>query len=35
MDIAGMKKGEIMLIPSPAIVDAFIRRNFPAARAWM
>jgi len=26
MDIAGMKKGEVMLIPSPKIVDAFIRR---------
>jgi hypothetical protein len=25
MDIAGMKKGEIMLVPSPRIVDAFIR----------
>lgn len=24
-DIAGMKKGEIMLIPSPKIIDAFIR----------
>ena len=25
MDIAGMKKGEIMLVPSPRIVDDFIR----------
>jgi len=25
LDIAGMKKGEIMLIPSPKIIDAFIR----------
>ena len=25
IDIAGMKKGEIMLVPSPRIVDAFIR----------
>ncbi len=24
-DMAGMKKGEIMLIPSPKIIDAFIR----------
>jgi hypothetical protein len=26
MDIAGMKKGEIMLIPTPKIIDAFIAR---------
>lgn len=26
IDIAGMKKGEIMLIPSPQIIDAFIRK---------
>lgn len=32
MDIAGMKKGEIMLIPSPAIVDAFIR-EIPAGKS--
>lgn len=25
MDIAGMKKGEIMLVPTAALVDAFIR----------
>lgn len=25
IDIAGMKAGQIMLVPSPAIVDAFIR----------
>lgn len=25
MDFAGMKKGEIMLVPSPRIVDSFIR----------
>jgi hypothetical protein len=25
VDISGMKKGEIMLIPSPKIVDAYIR----------
>ena len=32
MDIAGMKKGEIMLIPSPSIVDAFIRK-IPAGKS--
>ena len=32
MDIAGMKKGEIMLIPTPSIVDAFIRR-IPAGKS--
>jgi hypothetical protein len=26
MDIAGMKKGEIMLIPTPKTIDAFIAR---------
>src|SRR5215510_13110182 len=26
MDIAGMKKGEIMLIPTPKIIDAFIAK---------
>lgn len=26
IDIAGMKAGQIMLVPSPAIVDAFIRQ---------
>ncbi|HKU99996.1 MAG TPA: hypothetical protein VJR58_32170 [Vineibacter sp.] len=26
LDIAGMKKGEIMLIPSPRIIDDFIRK---------
>jgi hypothetical protein len=26
MDIAGMKAGEIMLVPTPKIVDAFIRK---------
>ena len=26
IDIAGMKKGEIMLIPTPKIIDAFIAR---------
>jgi hypothetical protein len=26
VNIAGMKKGQIMLVPSPRIVDAFIRR---------
>ena len=26
LDIAGMKKGEIMLIPSPRIIDAFVRK---------
>lgn len=26
IDIAGMKKGEIMLIPSPQIIDALIRK---------
>jgi hypothetical protein len=26
VDIAGMKKGEIMLIPTPKIIDAFIAR---------
>lgn len=31
-DIAGMKKGEIMLIPTPKIVDAFIAR-IPAGQA--
>ena len=25
IDIAGMKKGEVMLLPSPRIIDAFIR----------
>jgi hypothetical protein len=25
IDIAGMKKGEIMLVPSPRLIDAFIR----------
>jgi hypothetical protein len=25
IDIAGMKKGEIMLVPTPHIIDAFIR----------
>jgi hypothetical protein len=32
MDIAGMKKGEIMLIPSPSIIDAFIRK-IPAGKS--
>lgn len=32
MDIAGMKRGEIMLIPSPSIVDAFIRK-IPAGKS--
>ena len=26
MDIAGIKAGQIMLVPSPRIVDVFIRR---------
>lgn len=26
MDIAGMKKGEIMLVPTPQIIDAFIAK---------
>ncbi|WP_034472415.1 hypothetical protein [Afipia sp. P52-10] len=26
VDIAGMKKGEIMLVPTPKIIDAFIAR---------
>ena len=26
MDIAGMKKGEIMLVPTPKIIDAFIAK---------
>jgi len=29
MDIAGMKAGEIMLVPSPAIVAAFIKKIPP------
>lgn len=40
IDIAGMKKGEIMLVPTAAIVDAFIRTipkgqsmDVPALRA--
>lgn len=32
MDIAGMKKGEIMLIPSPKIVDNFIK-TIPAGKS--
>lgn len=32
MDIAGMKKGEIMLIPTPKIVDAFLAK-IPAGQA--
>jgi len=31
MDIAGMRKGQIMLIPSPQIIDAFIR-GIPAGQ---
>src|SRR5713226_6817535 len=32
ISIAGMKAGEIMLVPSPAIVDAFIR-SIPAGKS--
>jgi hypothetical protein len=32
INIAGMKRGQIMLVPSPQIVDAFIRR-LPAGTA--
>jgi hypothetical protein len=31
MDFAGMRRGQIMLIPSPQIIDAFIR-GIPAGR---
>src|SRR5690349_24529944 len=40
IDIAGMKKGEVMLLPSPRLIDAFIRTipsgvsmNTPTLRA--
>jgi hypothetical protein len=32
MDFAGMRKGEIMLVPSPQIIDAFIR-ELPEGRS--
>ena len=32
MDFAGMRKGEIMLVPSPQIIDAFIR-ELPRGRS--
>jgi len=31
MDIAGMRKGEVMLVPTPALIDAFMR-ELPAGR---
>ncbi|TXL81646.1 hypothetical protein FHP25_03710 [Vineibacter terrae] len=31
IDIAGMKKGEIMLVPTPHMIDAFIRAIPPGA----
>jgi hypothetical protein len=31
MDIAGMKKGEIMLVPTARMVDAYIRKLPPGA----
>ncbi len=35
IDIAGMKAGEIMLVPTPRLIDALIRAIPEAAAAWM